>query len=291
MSQQRIAVVTGASSGFGRLTAEALHADGWRVFAALRAITTRNAAVAAELRASGLDLVELDVTDDASVDAAAAAVTAAAGAPDVLVNNAGNAFFGLVEAFTPAAVERQFATNVIGPLRVNRAFLPGMRKRGSGLVVYVSSVVGRLTLPTGGVYSASKWALEALAETTSYELAPLGVDVAIVQPGAFPTEIGANVTGADDESRTQAYGDLAPRVGAVVNGALGGVAQTRDAADVARAILRLANAEAGTRPLRTTVPADDATDAINAAIAPIQAGMLRTFGLEELLPKALANAR
>ena len=291
MSQQRIAVVTGASSGFGRLTAEALHVDGWRVFAGLRATTTRNAAVAAELRARGIDVVELDVTDDASVDAAAAAVTAAAGAPDVLVNNAGNAFFGLVEAFTPAAVERQFATNVIGPLRVNRAFLPGMRKRGSGLVVYVSSVVGRLTIPTGGVYSASKWALEALAETSSYELAPLGVDVAIVQPGAYPTEIGAKRSDADDEARTQEYGDIGPRVSAAVNAALGGAAQTRDAADVARAIVRLANAAPGTRPLRTTVPADEGTDAINAAIAPIQAGMLGAMGLEDFLPKALARAR
>ena len=90
--------------------------------------------------------------------------------------------FGFVEAFTPASAEAQFATNVFGPLRVNRAFLPGMRERKAGLIVYVSSVVGRVALPFGGIYTASKWALEALAEVSSYELAPFGVDIAIVQP-------------------------------------------------------------------------------------------------------------
>jgi len=288
MAQQRIAVVTGASSGFGKLTVEALAADGWRVFGTMRNVATANAAPAAALRAAGAEVVELDVLSDASVDAAATTILAA-GTPDVLVNNAGNAFFGLVEAFTPDAVERQYATNVVGPLRVNRAFLPAMRERKSGLIVYVSSVVGRFTLPFGGVYASSKWALEALAEVSSYELAPFGVDVAIVEPGAFPTEIGAKVTIADDDARTASYGDVAATLSGAVNGALAAVAQTRDSADVANAIVRLANAPAGTRPLRTTVPADPATDAINAAVGPIQTGIISAFGLGDLLPKAVAR--
>ena len=184
---QRTAVVTGASSGFGRLTAQTLAADGWRVYATMRNAATKNAAAAAALRDAGISVVELDVTDDASVDAAAKTILAEAGAVDVLVNNAGTGHFGVEEAFTPSAVEAQFATNVIGPLRVNRAFLPSMREQKRGLIVYVSSVVGRIIIPFTGIYTASKWALEALAETSSYELAPFGIDVAIVEPGAYAT--------------------------------------------------------------------------------------------------------
>ncbi len=288
MSQPRIAVITGASSGFGTRTVEALLADGWRVFGTMRNTTTKNAAAAGALRAAGADVVELDVLSDASVDAAAATILAA-GTPDLLVNNAGNSFFGMTEAFTPAAVERQFATNVVGPLRVNRAFLPAMRARKSGLVIFVSSIVGRLIIPFGGVYGASKFALEALAEASSYELAPFGVDVAIVQPGAYPTDIAANGARPDDEARTASYGDLPATIGGAIQAALGGAAQGRDPADVAHAIVRLANLPAGERPLRTTVPADPATDAINAAVAPIQAGVMEAFGFGNLLPKVAAR--
>jgi NAD(P)-dependent dehydrogenase (short-subunit alcohol dehydrogenase family) len=287
MSNQRTVVVTGASSGFGRLTAEAFAAAGWRVYATLRDAAGRNAAAAGELRRDGIAVVELDVTDDASVAAAAEAIHAQAGAVDVLVNNAGSAFFGILEAYTPAAAERQFATNVIGPLRVNRAFLPAMRERKSGLVVYVSSVVGRLILPFGGVYTASKWALEALAETSSYELAPFGIDVAIVEPGAFATDIFSKVASADDEERLRSYGPVAAdaelRVAAIEASGAG-----RDPHDVAKAILRLAGAAPGTRPLRTVVPANPAVEAINAALEPIQRNVLAGLDLGAYLPKTTA---
>ena len=137
---QRTAVVTGASSGFGKLTAQAFAADGWRVYATMRNAGAKNAASAADLRKAGINVVELDVTSDASVDAAAKTILGEAGTIDVLVNNAGTGHFGIAEAFTPAAVEAQFATNVVGPLRVNRAFLPSMREHKRGLVVFVSSV-------------------------------------------------------------------------------------------------------------------------------------------------------
>jgi NAD(P)-dependent dehydrogenase (short-subunit alcohol dehydrogenase family) len=282
---QRIAVVTGANSGFGRLTAQALAADGWHVYATMRNTASRNAQPAAQLRAAGISVVELDVTDDASVDAAAKAVLAEAGAVDVLVNNAGTGFFGIQEAFTPAAVAQQFATNVVGPLRVNRAFLPAMRARQSGLIVYVSSVVGRLIVPFGGIYTASKWALEALAETSAYELAPFGIDVAIVEPGAFATDIFSKVVGADDAARVASYGEIAKHAEQLSEG-LGKQAQERDPQDVADAILHLANAPAGQRALRTVVPGNPAVDAINAATAPIQREALKSMGFESLLPKA-----
>jgi NAD(P)-dependent dehydrogenase (short-subunit alcohol dehydrogenase family) len=283
----RTAVVTGANSGFGRLTAQTLAAGGWRVYATMRNTATRNAAPAAELRNAGIAVVELDVTDDASVDSAAKTILAEAGAVDVLVNNAGTGFFGIAEAFTPAAVEQQFATNVVGPLRVNRAFLPAMRESKSGLVVYVSSGVGRIIIPFAGIYTASKWALEALAETASYELAPFGIDVAIVEPGAYATDIFSKIAGADDAARVASYGDLA-RYAEQVSAGLNETAQGRDPQEVADAILRLANAPAGERPLRTVVPANAAVDAINAATAPIQREVIESFGLAALLPKAVA---
>jgi NAD(P)-dependent dehydrogenase (short-subunit alcohol dehydrogenase family) len=283
---QRTAVVTGASSGFGRLTAQTLAADGWRVYATMRNVAGRNAAAAAGLRSSGISVVELDVTNDASVDAAAKTILDEAGTIDVLVNNAGTGYFGIQEAFTPDAVEQQFATNVVGPLRVNRAFLPSMRENKRGLIVYVSSVVGRIIVPSGGVYTASKWALEALAENSAYELAPFGIDVAIVQPGAYATEIFSKMFGADDAARVAAYGDAAGYVGKVSE-ALGASAQERDSQEVADAILRLANAPAGERPLRTAVPANPAVEAINAAVGPIQREVMKSFGLEAFLPKSL----
>ena len=284
---QRTAVVTGASSGFGRLTAQTLAADGWRVYATMRNAATKNSGPAAELTKAGISVVELDVTSDASVDAAAATILSEAGAVDVLVNNAGTGFFGIEEAFTPAAVEQQFATNVVGPLRVNRAFLPAMRERRSGLIVFVSSVVGRMIIPFGGVYTASKWALEALAETSSYELAPFDVDVAIVEPGAYATDIFGKVTGADDAARVTAYGDVAAYAAALTE-RLAASAQERDPREVADAILRLAKAPGGTRPLRTVVPENPAVEAINAAVAPIQREIITGSGFESLLPKAHA---
>lgn len=287
MSHQRTAVITGANSGFGRLSAEAFAADGWRVYATMRNVATTNAQAAAELRAAGISVVELDVLSDASTDAAAKTILDEAGAVDVLVNNAGTAFFGIQEAFTPAKVEQQFATNVIGPLRVNRAFLPAMRERKSGLVIFVSSVVGRVVIPFGGIYTASKWALEALAQNAQYELAPFGIDVAIVEPGAFPTPIFGKAGSADDAARIASYGEMATEVEARLI-SMGEQAQGRDPADVATAILRLANAPAGAREFRTVIPENPAVAAINAASAPIQHALLENLGLSAYLPKVPA---
>ena len=275
-------VVTGASNGFGRLAAELFVRDGWRTFATMRESTGRNAKAAAELRSLGAEVVELDVTSDASVDAAAATIHAAAGSVDVLVNNAGNAYMGITEAFTPAAAERQFATNVIGPLRVNRAFLGGMRERRRGLVIYVSSVVGRLAIPFMGIYAASKWALEVLAESSSYELRPFGVEVAIVQPGAYETNVIASMTAADDTARVAAYGDVA-KIFDQLGAGLAASAKERSAGEVAQAIHALANAPDGTRPLRTVVGGNAEVEQINARTAPLERAVLESFGLSALL--------
>jgi NAD(P)-dependent dehydrogenase (short-subunit alcohol dehydrogenase family) len=285
---QRTAVITGANSGFGRLTANAFAADGWRVYATMRNSATKNAQAATELRSAGSSVVDLDVTSDASVDAAAKTILAEAGSIDVLVNNAGTVHLGIEEAFTLASVEAQFATNVFGPLRVNRAFLPAMREQKRGVVVFVSSLAGRLVIPFSGVYTASKWALEALAEASSYELAPFGIGVAIVEPGAFPTEIFSKVFGADDAARVAAYGSDFAKLEAQLNEGLAQAAKDRNSQEVADAILRIANAPANERPLRTPVPADPAVEAVNAATAPIQRELIEALGFESLLSKVPA---
>jgi NAD(P)-dependent dehydrogenase (short-subunit alcohol dehydrogenase family) len=287
MSQQRVAVVTGTSTGFGFQIAEKLSRAGLRVFGTMRDTAGRNAEPKRALEALGVTVVELDVTNQASVDRGTAEILGAAGRVDILVNNAGTAHMGVTEAFTPEDVERQFAVNVLGPVRMYRALLPGMRERKSGLVIFVSSVVGRLVIPFMGVYSSSKWALEAIAESLSYELRPFGVDVAVVEPGAYPTNIFSAMIPADDSARVEAYGETAKIVDAIGAGLS---SATGDPGEVADAILALVEAPAGARALRTPVPAGNAAAAYNAAVAPVQRGLLENYGLDALLPKVPATA-
>ncbi len=216
MNLSKVVLVTGRSSGFGRLIAETLARQGHQVYASLRDADGRNAAAGAELRELAaaenlsLQVVELDVTDDASVDRAINRIIQESGRIDVLVNNAGAAYMGPAETFTVEQVRQQFDTNFFSIVRMNRAVLPHMRRQGSGLLLYISSVLGRLVVPFTGVYNASKFAVEGLAESYRYELAPLGIDTAIVEPGAFPTAIYGRVATPDDADRLAGYQALAP---------------------------------------------------------------------------------
>jgi NAD(P)-dependent dehydrogenase (short-subunit alcohol dehydrogenase family) len=284
-----VAFVTGASTGFGRNTVETLARAGYRTFAGVRDISGRNAAVAKELSALGIEPVELDVTIDASVDAAAKHVQSVAGTVDMLVNNAGAAYFGLVEAYTPQKVQAQFDVNVFGVLRVNRAFLPAMRERGNGLVVYVSSVVGRFNAPFMGVYAASKHALESLAEATAYELRPSGIDVTIVEPGPYKTNIFNSEIFADDTVRNESYGELANKARELYEAFR---PQGGDPQEVADAILEIAQRSNGQRPLRLVVsPVETPTGAINEALAPLQSAVLDWFEAGGLAPKIAHESR
>jgi NAD(P)-dependent dehydrogenase (short-subunit alcohol dehydrogenase family) len=285
MSESLVAVVTGTSTGFGYDTARLLAAAGHRVYGTMRDIAGRNAEAARALSALGITVIELDVTDQTSVDRGAAQILSAAGRVDVLVNNAGTAHMGTTEAHTPQSLERQFASNVTGPFRVSRAFLPGMRANKSGLVVFVSSVVGRFIVPFTGVYTASKWAVEALAESFSYELRPFGIDVAIVEPGAYATNIFNAMLLPDDAARLADYGDVAKTFDRIGEG-LG--ASAGQPIEVAQAIAALVAAPAGTRALRTTVPSGSPAEAINSAVAPIQRGVLEGFGLSAFLASEAA---
>ncbi len=175
--------ITGASSGIGRATAVYFQQQGWQV-----AATMRSPSAGRELAALGNVLVSaLDVTDEESIQAAVRGVEERFGAIDVLVNNAGHGVYGVLEATPVESIRRQFETNVVGMLATTRAVLPGMRRRRSGVVVNISSIIGRLPFPFSSAYCGSKFAVEGLSEALSLELGAIGVRVKIVEPGIIFT--------------------------------------------------------------------------------------------------------
>jgi NAD(P)-dependent dehydrogenase (short-subunit alcohol dehydrogenase family) len=181
----RAVLVTGCSSGIGAATAAHLATTGWTVYATARRVETL-----AGLEAKGCRTLALDVTDEASCRAAVEAVTTAEGAVGVLINNAGYSQSGAVESVPDERVRAQFDTNVFGLLTMCRLVLPGMREQGWGKLVNLSSMGGRFTFPGGGVYHASKHAVEALSDALRFEVQGFGVDVIIVEPGIIRTRFG-----------------------------------------------------------------------------------------------------
>lgn len=254
-----VVLVTGASTGFGRLTAEALHGRGHRVFAGLRDVRGRNEKAAAELAAAGIGVVELDVTGQESADRAIGAVLAAAGRLDVVINNAGGIFVGPAEPFTAEEVARQFDVNVLGAVRVNRAALPHLRGQGSGLLIQIGSIASRVTVPFSGLYAASKAALASLTEAWHDELAPFGVESVIVDAAAYPTSIGVNATMPADQARMAPYGAA---FGAYVQAITGRV--LGDPSEVSDAVVALVETPAGDRPRRTVVAPPSEYEAVTA---------------------------
>jgi NAD(P)-dependent dehydrogenase (short-subunit alcohol dehydrogenase family) len=286
---QQTIILTGAGGGFGKRTTLALVAAGHNVVGTLRDIDGRNREVAAELRAAGAHVVEMDVTDDASVEAGVRAATEALGGRiDVAINNAGYGVMGLQEAFTPADWQKVFDLNVFGVVRVNRAVAPLMRAQGAGLVVHVSSLLGRLVLPYYGPYNASKWALEALAENYRVELSRFGVESVIVEPGGFPTSFVHNLIEPSDRSRDASYGDIAREPAARLAGFEAAMAANpaQDPQKVADAIVALIATPRGQRPVRTAVDFMGMADAIrpyNAQLEGIMQGLYGAFGMGDLL--------
>src|SRR5215468_9802897 len=200
-------LITGASSGFGHDTAKTLFRAGHTVYASMRGAEGKNRQAAEALRKLGINTVELDVSDDASVEAGVKTVLAEAGTIDVLVNNAGIASVGVTEAFTTEQAKAIFDTNVIGLLRVTRAVLPSMRQKRDGLIINIGSILGRVTFPFVGIYGASKFAVEALTESLRYEVSQLGVEVVAVQPSAYPTNFLTSSQSPASIEVTESYGE------------------------------------------------------------------------------------
>ncbi|MEM6496211.1 MAG: SDR family oxidoreductase [Pseudomonadota bacterium] len=211
-------LVTGASSGFGNLIVMALVKAGHRVAGTVRDPEGRNKDAAQTLRDLGVEVVDIDVTDDASVEAGVAAAEVALGHIDVLVNNAGAGAHGLQENFSGDDFQRVFDVNVFGVQRMTRAVLPAMRARQSGLILNVTSLLGRVTVPFLGPYNAAKWAVEALSENYRWELSQFGVDVAIIEPGGFPTNFFANLIQPSSRDRDVSYGEFADAPEAMLQG-------------------------------------------------------------------------
>jgi NADP-dependent 3-hydroxy acid dehydrogenase YdfG len=285
----KVILITGAATGFGRDTAETLAAAGHRVFASMRDLAGRNAAHAAALRSQNIGVVELDVADDGSVERAVATVLEAARKIDVLINNAGLASAGVSEAFTADQAKSLFNTNVVGIIRTTRAVLPARRAAKDGLIINIGSILGRVTFPFFGIYGATKFAVEALTDSYRYELSQLGVDVTLVQPSAYPTNMYSAIQQPVDATRAEAYGEIGAIPGKMFETFMGMFRSESapDPHDVAVAIAALIDTKKGSRPARTVVGQSFGADAVNTATAPVQQGVVEALGLGALATIAL----
>ena len=285
-------VVTGCSSGFGHQASVELARKGHRVYATMRDTTGKNATIARELEALArtetvqLLVLECDVTSTNSVDSAAARILAESGAPDVVINNAGQMYVGLTEAFSADELAVQLDINVVGVHRVCRAFLPAMRKRGDGLIMNISSIAGRMSLPFFGVYHASKWALEGYSMALRRELASSGVDVVVVEPGPFTTALfPRSPHPADKDGRAATYPAVATQtfdgMGAAFEGMFNDPNTPTDPALVVDRMIELTQMQAGARPFRSVVGVDFGVRERNASVEPLETTLLQAMGLTD----------
>jgi NAD(P)-dependent dehydrogenase (short-subunit alcohol dehydrogenase family) len=281
-------MITGSSGGFGKLTVLSLLKQGHQVAATMRNPGSKNKEVADELTQAGAIVVDMDVISTESVDQGTAEAIDKLGGLDVVINNAGRGVMGMIEHFTPEDYQRLFEVNVVGVQRVNRAALPTLRAQGSGLIIYVSSLLGRITLPFYGPYNATKWALEAMAENYRIELSGFGIQSALVEPGGFPTTFGVNLMLPSDQSRVDAYGEfmnVPAAMGAAFQESLANTPD-QDPQKVADTIVDLIALPVDERPFRTIVdymPWRDGIASYNEQFDGLIKGIYGGFGIEHLL--------
>lgn len=281
-------LITGAGGGFGKLTTLALLEKGHKVVGSVRGVEGKNKSVAQELRNAGAGIVEMDVTLEESVARGVAAAMEIAEGLDVVVNNAGVGVIGLQECFTPEDWKKLFEVNVFGVQRVNRAVLPHMREQKSGLLIFVSSLLGRITIPFYGPYNASKWALEAMAENYRTELSRFGIDSCVVEPGGFPTEFRFNLLKPSDAERDSAYGDFSKAPLEMFTNFDKALESNpaQDPQNVADAVCDLIDTPAGERRFRTVVDKMGMGDLINPyndQLEQITSGVYGAFGQDHML--------
>jgi NAD(P)-dependent dehydrogenase (short-subunit alcohol dehydrogenase family) len=298
MMSKRIILVTGASSGFGRLSAEALARAGHTVYASMRDTKGRNTpnvkAIGQLAKEQGIDLrtVELDVQSQDSVDKGVAQLIAESGRIDVLIHNAGHMVFGPAEAFTPEQFAELYDVNVLGTQRVNRAALPHMRKQRSGLIVWVSSSsVAGGTPPYLSPYFAAKAGMDAIAVSYARELALWGIETSIVVPGAFTggTNHFAHAGQPADTARAAEYnaGPYANYANKIMKAFAAIVPADADAAAVGDAIVGVIDLPFGKRPFRVHIdPTHDGAEVSFAVIDRMRTEMLHRVGLDDLLTPA-----
>ena len=280
-------LITGCSSGFGYDAARYLAEKGHHVYATMRNTGNKNSKPAQELKDMAsmkglkLEVIEMDVTSDASVHGAVKQIPEV----DVLINNAGGGWGGAVEAFSSKQCLDQLDLNIVGPLRVAKAVLPGMRARKSGLIIQVSSIAGRFAFPGFGVYHASKWGLEGLSESMRYELSPHGVDVVLVEPGPFSTNFFGNMVPASSDEVTEAYRHVTEFNEGFGNNVMELFEDPEAPTDplvVVKTFEALINLPPGQRPLRTIAGLDFGAQAINDAVEPLRKGALEAMEVAHL---------
>lgn len=287
MDKQKI-IITGAGGGFGLLTTKALIEAGHTVVGTMRDISGRNRTNAETLQSLGVTVIEMDVTNDASVGKAIAAAIKEAGSVDVLINNAGVGVLGVQETFTAEDLQKVFDINVFGVHRVTRTLMPHLRAKKSGLVINISSLFGRIAVPFYGPYNASKWALEGLTENYRIESSQSGVDVCIVEPGGYPTSFIENLMRPSDQERVSALKEMSEAAEGFLKGfehALAGN-PAQDPRNVATAIVNLVQTKPGTRPFRTIVDKmgmGAPIEGYNKMLGEITAGIYGNFGIAHLL--------
>ena len=292
---KQVILVTGASSGFGALTARSLALAGHTVYASMRETKGRNAPqvaavlLFAEEHQADLRTVELDVSSDTSVTAGITQIIEECGQLDVIMHNAGHMSFGPAEAFTAEQFAQLYDINVLSTQRVNRAALPYLRKQGKGLVLWISSSSARGgTPPYLSPYFAAKAAMDSLAVSYASELVRWGIETSIIVPGAFTK--GTNHfahSGSPADKETAAEYDQGPYAG-LPEQSLKGLAALEpadaDVEDVARAIVEIVGLPYGKRPFRRHIdPSQDGAEIVNAMADRVRAEMFRRIGLEDLL--------
>ncbi len=281
-------LITGANGGFGALTVKTLLDKGHSVVATMRNIESKNKANANELTALGAKVVNLDVTDDASVNAGIEKAVDLSNGLDVVINNAGIGVLGIQEQFTIDDFRRLFDVNVFGVQRVNRAIIPYFRKQGTGLLVHISSLLGRIAFPFYGPYNASKWALEAIAENYRVELSGFGVDSCIVEPGGYPTGFFGSLMKPSDNSQNEGYGEMVNAPQQAFDNFEGALASnpSQNPQHVADAIAKLIDTPAGQRPMRTVVDnmgMGTHIEPYNNQLSQIHEGLYNAFGMGDML--------
>jgi len=292
-----VALITGTSSGIGRLAVETLARAGHTVYATMRDRNGRNREAGDSLlrlaseHSLAIRVLEMDVQHGEAIEGVVDEILRETSRIDVVVNNAGLMSIGLAEGYTEAQTAHQLDVNFLGPVRVCRAVLPHLRARRTGLLIHVTSVVGRLLFPGCAFYCASKFAHEAYAEVLHYELTGTGVESVIVEPGPYPSRLLPNSPAPADVQRLAGYGELAGLRDRFVKHfeEFFSSPEAPDTQEVANAILRLVHMPPGTRPIRTVCGLDFGAQELNRVMAPFQAAVLRALGLETMTPSVVTE--
>jgi NAD(P)-dependent dehydrogenase (short-subunit alcohol dehydrogenase family) len=294
MTSPQVVLITGTSSGIGYATAQNLAQKGYTVFATMRQIDGKNATVAAELRSwatsqgVNLHVLELDVTDNISVQTAVQQVMDVTGRIDVLINNAGIGILGVAEAFTDEQMHRLFETNVFGPMRVVQAVLPTMRQQKEGLLMYISSTGGVIPYPFMGMYGAAKAALDGMALAFNSEVYSLGIDTIVIQAGTHSTPFATKVELSSRQAIWEDYGSIGQAGYAMMDSMTAYFASglVSTAESLSDHIANYIAMPAGQRPLKVALGSGtDGFDALNHTLLPLQVKAIEALGFGQFLKR------